>query len=680
MSGTDDTDRTSRASGTGGTSSTGGTSGTDDLAGVPGIFRAVSGAADFARAVAAFGSGAEDAVPVWIGDRSDLLAALDLAAGLYPARRRPPVCAAGVVVGDVPATIRAFARPLARHWTEHGAPAAHGAGRTTGAPPADDGPLVVLGRYEDLRMDVIGPVLVDAYARGRDVFLLTGRDLHSLTWAIAKQYGEVHPDGATGLFTDLDTRPVATSATYHDARTVSGADLVRLTAERVWRRVLVSGHGTEDSINLGAHTVCGLSPAAGPGRSGPTCSYGRGCYKPEDKLIPAHRVRAAELVLSGCDSGALADLATYDPRYQLLLNAVDGPAQAVVAALSMHQSARVENLVWLDSADGDGSTARRLNASLYALHPYPTFIQVGLPSSAYPGASSPQEPAGAPAVESAVEPDGGPTGKAAAGSAVESATEQAGWVGGLSARAQGFLMTGMLPAAHPLREPLGQLAERAELTAVRPVMGPAADREAFVGTLREEARVLDRAIAVRMSERPDDPLSEFPRFFGDRSSVARTEAVTTPCVLCGREAWQYPRRGFTSRVPLTTAHVCLSCGPVGYWTDGAARLLGAASAATVPAGGTLRIEVPVVPSRPGPVQVGVLLPWSVRAAVSPPVQAVGPGAAGSDPRAGRPSAVFEVHLDASAPPQEHHFTVFAVQDLALSLLRCPFAVLPAGEV
>ncbi|MGW2544964.1 hypothetical protein ACWC5I_29820, partial [Kitasatospora sp. NPDC001574] len=69
-----------------------------------------------------------------------------------------------------------------------------------------------------------------------------------------------------------------------------------------------------------------------------------------------------------------------------------------------------------------------------------------------------------------------------------------------------------------------------------------------------------------------------------------------------------------------------------------------------------------------------------RAAVSPPVQAVGPGAAGSDPRAGRPSAVFEVHLDASAPPQEHHFTVFAVQDLALSLLRCPFAVLPAGEV
>ncbi|MGW2544171.1 hypothetical protein ACWC5I_25660, partial [Kitasatospora sp. NPDC001574] len=106
MSGTDDTDRTSRASGTGGTggtggtsstSSTGGTRGTDDLTGVPGIFRAVCGAADFARAVAAFGSGAEDAVPVWIGDRSDLLAALDLAAGLYPARRRPPVCAAGVV-------------------------------------------------------------------------------------------------------------------------------------------------------------------------------------------------------------------------------------------------------------------------------------------------------------------------------------------------------------------------------------------------------------------------------------------------------------------------------------------------------------------------------------------------------------------------------------------------------
>ncbi|MEV6075058.1 hypothetical protein AB0L80_08125 [Streptomyces sp. NPDC052069] len=594
-----------------------------------GVFRAVVGAADFEVSVTEFqaarGRGERGtAVPVWIGERVDLKAALALAEGLYAALREPPVCAAGVVLGDLPEAVRAFARPLAGEWTD-------------GEPPLGDGSLIVLGRYEDLRMEVIGPVLVDAYRRGRDVFLLTGRDLHSITWMIAKQYGDVAGEGGTGLFTDLDIEPVATSATYYDSRSLGGVQLGRIAKERVWQRVMVSGHGTEDSINLGAHTVCGLSPAAGPERPGPTCSYGRGCYKPEDKLIPAHRVRTAELVLSGCDSGALADLASYAPRYQLLLNGVDGPAQAVVAGLSMHQSARVENLVWLDSAGSGGSTARVLNASLGSMHPYPSFIQVGLGSSAYRDARRPA-------------PD---------------RDTSAGLVRDLGSRARGFLMTGMLPAAHPLRAPLERLAERIETTAVRPVMGLGEERAKFLDSLIDEARSLDRAMAVRIAERPDDGLAEFPRFFGDRSTVSPSDATATPCVLCGRTAWEYPRRGFTARVPLTTAHVCLSCGPVGYAMEGGARL-GAHADATVCAGAVLRIEVTVASSRPEPVQVGVFVPWGLAATVSPPVHRVEPGR----------SVVFEVRLDGTAAPQEHHFTVFGVQDLALSLLRCPFAVLP----
>ncbi|WP_329460934.1 hypothetical protein [Streptomyces sp. NBC_01431] len=603
------------------------------------MFRAVVTASDFERSVTEFQSarsqGHRDAcVPVWIGGRCDLRASLDLAAGLYRALRQPPECAAGVVLGDVPQAVRSFARPLARQWTD-------------GAPPAGEGSLIVLGRYADLTMEVLGPALVDAYRRGRDIFLLTGRDLHSITWTIAKQYGEVAADGETGLFTDLDTEPVSTSATYYDSRTLGGVDLIRIAAERVWKRVMVSGHGTEDSINLGAHTVCGLSPVAAPQLPGPTCSYGRGCYKPEDKLIPAHRIRAAELVLSGCDSGALADLASYSPRYQLLLNAVDGPAQAVVAALSMHQSARVENLIWLDSADRGGSTARLLNTSLRTIHPYPTFIQVGLPSSAYRH-TGPTAPA--PALPE----------------------EASGLVRDLGSRARGFLMTGMLPAAHPLRERFEGLAEKTETTAARPVMGLTAQRSAFLRSLERDAQSLDQAIAVRIAERPDDGLAGFPRFFGDRSTVSIPDATTTPCVLCGRTAWQYPRRGFTARVPLTTAHVCLSCGPVGYTMEGGARL-DAKAAATVTAGATLRIEATVEPSRPGPVQVGVSVPWSLRAATVPPVHSV------RLIRGERRSVVVEVRLDASAPPQEHHFTVFGVQDLAISLLRCPFAVLPPRE-
>lgn len=248
------------------------------MTGLQSAFRAVASAADFERAVAEFQAAwsegrREAAVPVWIGERSDLGTALDLAAGLYPALRQPPRHVAGVVLGDVPEAVRSFARPLARQWTD-------------GEPSAGDGSLVVLGRYEDLRMEILGPVLVDAYRRDRDVFLLTGRDLHSLTWMIAKQYGEVAAGGETGLFTDLDTEPVSTSATYYDSRTVDGVDLTRVVAERVWKRVMVSGHGTEDSINLGAHTVCGRSPVAGPERPVPRAPTDAAVTSPRTSCSP----------------------------------------------------------------------------------------------------------------------------------------------------------------------------------------------------------------------------------------------------------------------------------------------------------------------------------------------------------------------------------------------------------
>ncbi|MEU5217691.1 hypothetical protein AB0G79_16035 [Streptomyces sp. NPDC020807] len=611
------------------------------------LFRPADSEDEFSRAVAEFLADGGGPVPVWTGGRPDLVASLDLAAGLYSSPRRPPVCEAGVVVGELPASIREFARPAARSWTTGAA----------GVRLPVSGSLLILGRYENLTMAAIGPALVEAYRTGRDVFLLTGRDPQSISWAVAKQYAAVAADGATGLFTDLDTQPLPSPVpagdepVYLDARTVGGADLTRIASERIWKRVLVSGHGTEDSINLGAHTVCGLSPVARPGQPGPSCAHGRGCHKPEDKLVPAHRMRTAELVLGGCDSGALADLATYGPDHQLLLNAIDGPAQTVVAGISMHQSARVENLRWLEAAEGDGATARLLNTALLTMHPYPSFVQAGLPSSAYPhavpadaGRSRPDRPA--------------------------PADRPAGSVHALAARAHAFLLPGMLSAAHPLRAEFERLGELIEAGAVRTVTGLAGPRAEFLRAAEQGGTDLDAAIARRLAERPDDPLSEFPRYFGDRSRVDPAEAVNPPCVLCGRPAWQYPRHGFTPRIPLTTAHVCLSCGPVGYWMDGGPRLHSRADP-TVTAGGTLRIEATVAPERPGPVQVGLLLPWHVRAAISPPVHSLPAGGAGP--------VVFEVRFDPSAPPQEHHYTVFGVQDLALSLLRCPFAVLPPGE-
>lgn len=590
-------------------------------------------------------------VPVWVGPRRDLADAVTLAAGLYTGTRRPPVCDLGVVVGDaVPGEVRRLARPLAREWLGEGEPSADP------VDPADlantKGSLLVVGCHADLGAAVLRPVLEAAYLRGRDVFLLTGRDPHSLAWATAKQYADAGQEGVTGLFTELDGLPLPTRARYFDTRTMDTADIRSEVLGRAWKRILFNGHGTDDSINLGQFTVCGLSPTAtataatGAGAvplSAPRCAHGLGCYKPTEKLIPVHRVRAAEIVLSGCDSGPLVDLASYDPAYQLFLNAIDGPAQTVVAALSMHQSGRVENVAWLDSATRGGSTARVLNASLRDIHPYPTFVQAGLPSSGYPpGAGLPVPPADGAEVRALVRT--------------------------ASTRLQGLLTTTLLAPGHPLRGRLERLAEKVEASATRLVMGSATERGVLLRELEPDLQSLDHALAERIAANPDDDVMEFPRFFGHRSSVDDEDVSLTPC-LCGRPGWRYLRRGFTARVPDTVAVGCLRCGPIGYSFAGAVTLRASAEAA-VEAGGTLRIEAEVESARGGVAQVGVFVPGELRASVGPPLHRVRlrPGV----PR----RVVFDVTPHPVSAPQEYHYTAFGVQDLGIALIRRHFGLRP----
>lgn len=180
--------------------------------------------------------------------------------------------------------------------------------------------------------------------------LLTGRDAASLAWFTAKQYAVTAPGVAElGLFTATD-RPVAIEGVrVFDERRLEAEDIQPQVLDPLWRRVMFQGHGKDDSINLAEFTLCGLSEAAPrhPDLLGPRCAYGPDCYKPKDKLIPLHEVRAAEIVLSSCNSAPLADAVVYDPKYQLMLNAIDGTAKDVVAALTVHDSDRPENDAWM---------------------------------------------------------------------------------------------------------------------------------------------------------------------------------------------------------------------------------------------------------------------------------------------------------------------------------------------
>jgi hypothetical protein len=583
--------------------------------------------ADYARAVDDPGAGP---LPVWTGERTDLLDGIALAEQVYAGRRTPDPADTGVLFGGpLPEALRALVGPLARRWV------------TDPARLPETGSVLLVGTYAQLRGDEVQQVVEDAYATGRPLFLLTGRDVHSLSWVVAKQYARVVPGAEVGVVSELDAaEPVPGADVWCGAEDVRRLDVRELALGRVWRRVLFHGNGKDDQLNLGQFTLCGASPVAAlPGAAGPKCAYGLGCTKPMDKLIPARAVRAAELVLANCFSGALAGHAMYDPKYLILLNALDGPAQTVVATLTACDGQRPENLAWLTGTARAGSAAAAVNASLRDINPYPSFAQVGLQSS---GLGEMPEPE--PAEELPLH--------------------------ALGARLSGLLDSGLLGPDYPLRPRLRALADTLLHDVVRTVALAPPDAAAALTAIAKETKSLDLALAHRFAKHHDDPVLRFPTYFGERSVAEAPVAADAPCA-CGRPLVSYRRRGRVPAVTDTVQVVCARCGDIANTLADSAEL-SVKAPAHVAAGDTLHVVVEAEARRAGTVNLGIVLPVYLDAKVGPVLrraEATRPGE--------RVHAEFTVTVAPGATPQAYYFCPYAVQDVGVSVSRVHFTLHPA---
>ncbi|MFE3602203.1 hypothetical protein [Streptomyces sp. NPDC059142] len=588
---------------------------------------------EYGAAVARFADSDAVPVPVWTGARDDLLDGVALAEDVYPGRGTIRPCATGVVLGDaLPEPVLRAARPLARNWVT-------GVDDLPGS-----GSVLVVGAYPELTAARLRPLVDATHRSARNLFLLTGRDAHSVSWMIAKQYAAPDPRGPVGMFSALDPASPVPGVEWFGADDMRHRDIQGLALNRVWRRLLFHGNGTEDQLHLGQFTVCGLSPAGdrAPGRPGPKCAFGLGCVKPEDKLVPARAVRAAELVLANCFSGPLADHGAYDPKYLGLLAAVDGPARTVVATLFACDAQRPEILAWLDAPDR-GSSARALNERLADINPYPAFVQVGL-----------QVPA---ADEPAVPGDDG-RGREAAGAYLRE-------VGG---RLAGLLDSGLTPQDHPLRPRLRPLADTVLRDTVRTVTGSAPERRAALAAVVKEVTSLDLALAQRFAKHRDDPVFDFSTYFGERSVAGERTALDAACA-CGGPLDGYPHRGVVPQVTDTVRGVCARCGDVYNALVGAPLLrvdtpLGGAPGTSV----TVRVEA--VGRRAGTVNLGIVPSPTIRVQVRPSLRRV-------EVAAGQPArAEFTVGIEPDAVPQLYCLLPFAVQDLGIAVSRVYFTVAP----
>ncbi|MCP2257413.1 hypothetical protein LX15_001098 [Streptoalloteichus tenebrarius] len=604
------------------------------------LFRPFDTAEEYADAVEDFLAGTSPSVPVLVASRHDLRDGLAAATDLYVGLRRPDPLTTGVLLGadQLPPGLVALVRPLATTWRTL-------ADLDQEIPRRDAGELLVVGTYDHLRLDPVRDLLLASYRcpTGGPSFL-SGRDAASLSWHLAKQFATPNRAvSSVGVFTDTDRPPRTGEVLVFDDRDFERRDIQAEILDRPWRRVVFQGHGKDDSINLGLFTICGLNPAVAPTPDllRPRCGYGLSCYKPEDKLVPLRQVRAVEVVLSACNSGPLADLALYDPRYQLLLNALDSPARTVVSAVSVHDSDRPENVAWARAAVEGADSTDVLNASLAASHPYPAFMRFGMPEPDRPPVPAPAEHAPDPLVLT------------------------------VGRRVTALLTGDLLPPRHALRPRLVKLARKVDGWVARPTHAADQDPEEIRASLEADLQSLDHVIARQVAGNPEDEIMNFPAHFGDRSRLAAeaTEAVTCHC---GRPAQRFLRRGLLPYVLDTTCVVCMRCGDVVFQVPESPELW-ADAADEAPSGGELTVTLRVRGSRRGPAQLGLFVPTYLReaCAVEPVTTRVR-----LSPDEER-EVPFTLRFVEDTSPQAYYFTAYVVQDLAITTTRRHFGVVPA---
>jgi hypothetical protein len=628
-------------------------------------FSVLDDAASYAAAVDEFLTTPSSAtVPVWTDGRADLAASVERAVSLYAEVSRPAARMYGVLLKPeaLPAGLVSLIEPCASTWLDEAEvgpmldqPGTQEAPGTYRERDASDGAgrrgvrsLVIAGLYENFTVDLLWPVLrVAAHRPDVRLTFLTGRDAASLAWFTAKQYVRPAPDVCElGLFTSSDRGLTHSGIHLRDEQGVQTADIRSELLGTRWRRLLLQGHGKDDSLNLAEFTVCGLNETVrrDPALLAPLCAHAAEptCYKPVDKLIQLREICAAEVVLSSCNNAPFADAAIYDPKYQLMLSAVDGTAKDVVAAITVHGSDRAENRAWIEAALVHASSVTALNSSIVTTQPFPAYVHFGMGDDE---GVTPEQPSLVPDPLLIT----------------------------TSTRLTAYLAGGLLSPNNPLRSRFGKLAAKVENLVSRRSLATQ-ERTTTTRSLLDDLQSLDQAIAVQFVEDPENDLSNCPGYFASRSRLDPSSLTHVRCQ-CGRPAERYAWRALVPTVLDTEGTVCMRCGDVVFRLPDAPFLLVHANE-DVAQGGTLHVRVEVRNARPGAIRVGLHVASYGRAfcTVTPTLRKARVRAEGDC------ETEFTLTLTPDVLPHAYHMTAIAVQDLAVTKVRRHFGIVPAHTV
>ncbi|MGG4169205.1 hypothetical protein ABEW00_17315 [Rossellomorea vietnamensis] len=574
-------------------------------------------------------------IPVFIKGRNDLEESIRLSKTLYAGRKNPNKVDVGIRLspqGDIE-MFSSLESSFADNWYEL---------EDLIDLDLENKSVVVMGLYKDFKYDNLKRFIFKCYQEKVQVSYLIGRDTSSLSWLCAKQFLKESKGMDNGLVThrkinqSLKTEMIniAEELLIYDKAIVKKHDMQLELLENNWSKLILHGHGKEDNINFEDYTICGRNDeVVNQHNIFPRCGYcEQSCFKDDQKLIPLNRVKAANVIMASCNNGPFADMALYDDKYNLLLNAIDSPAQNITAAVTIQDSDLLELKRLVDFTNPNWNPARIINDSLDYMQPFPSMIEIGLPVT-----------------KDTIDID---------------IIEPSNRIIRTLERAQKYYTNDFIDENHSLKKLLPNFINKGNQYVLRGQYGlDAKEKRQIENNWKQKIQALNDIIATTITEDPDDPIMEFDGYNVYRSKVD-VETIKPHLCNCGQEGLSYLYKGHSSQTFDLKMEFCFRCGDKSIGMAGGPKIAVNVTP-DLKVGERIKGVCTITPEEEGEIMVGWFVPNYIKEYLI--------GEPALKRFKNKNKEAFEVELEFEfrndIPAQGYYFTVFTVQNLGITINR-----------
>ncbi|MED3446814.1 hypothetical protein P4483_23225 [Bacillus thuringiensis] len=574
-------------------------------------------------------------IPVLIKNRNDLLNSIEQSKEIYHSCKTPNKVELGIRISspDSIEILSPFERAFAKEWIH--------ISEVTNL-DFDRKSIVVMGLYEDFKHKKLKEFIFKCFQLNIQVSYLIGRDISSLSWLCAKQFLQKEENLDNGLFThrkinrkiQQDILGKAKELKIFDKPLLKKMDIQQELLEQNWGRLILHGHGKEDNINFEEYTICGRNESVVHSISIlPRCGYcNQSCFKNDDKLIPLNKVKASNIIMASCNNGPFSDLALYDDKYNLLLNAIDGIAQNITAAMTIQDADLQELERLVDFSNPDWNPARIINDSLKFSQPFPSMIEIGLPvtkTSMHIDYIEPSE-----RIVNAIE------------------------------RAQKYYVNDFLEPDHSLKKILPNFINKGNQYLLRGQYGlNIKEKTNIENNWKQKIQALNDIIADLILKDSGDPLLDFDGYNVYRSKVDYNSIKPITCQ-CGNEGLSFNYKGNSSHIFDLEMEFCYRCGDKSLGMLGGPNL--SVNATTnLKVGEEIKGICKITPKEEGEILFGWFVPGYIEeySVNRPTITRF------KNRNKEEISVDFNIAFSNDIPAQGYYLTVFTVQNLAITFSR-----------